>query len=98
MDTVTMDSVGVSKFASDFVIHREYFMRYVVELSSLIERLSSEWQGEDAKEYIDHMRDNEISELKRIGDILERYCSYLKQVPEVYQLCDEAYSGKVIDF
>ena len=93
-----MDSDSQNRCADEFYDHIVNFNRYVLELSSLIDKLELLWEGEDAKTYITSMRENDISELKRISDILNRYQTYMKTVPEVYQLCDEVYSGKVIDF
>lgn len=98
MDVVLMDSDDVKKYAEEFMTHRATFLHYVYLFSNLIDQLEKLWDGEDAKKYIASMRNDDLVELKRIGDILNRYGTYLKSVPEIYQLCDEIYSGKAIDF
>ena len=88
----------VARLSNEFGNSIEEFKQCINLLSNIVSKVDDAWDGEDALAFIDMMRNENISKLWEFYGYLNVYQQYLSNVPKAYQILDECFSEKRIDF
>ena len=69
----------------------------IKKISNIISNISASWNGNDATKYVNIMQEKYILGLEELKQVIDEYIIYLNNIPEVYELLDDTYSGKHIE-
>lgn len=64
----------------------------------VIDNISSIWSGDDANKYITIMKEKYIPGMLKLKEILVDYGLYLKTASQTYNVLDDNFSSKKINF
>lgn len=87
----------VKSKGNEIVTYSEEFRNYVKQIYSIIDSINLVWEGSDSLKYINTMKEVYLKGLDSMSDAIQQYGTYLKNVPEVYEMIDEIYAKKNID-
>lgn len=88
------DVDNFSKQLSDQV---QEFDTSIKKFRFIIDSINDAWNGADALNYVNIMREKYAISLTEIKDILKDYEEYLNLVPEAYSTLDETFASKHIE-
>lgn len=94
---IYMDSMQVRKLAEEMQMNLDDFSNNIKELNNTIDNIGTAWSGMDATKYITTMKENNITELQRLHQVLMDYSKFLKNVPTAYETLDEVFTSKRIE-
>ena len=94
---VHIDSSNTEKLADEMLLVLEQFQNNIKALNNVIDKISIDWQGNDATKFVDTMKNKNIVELEKLHEKLREYILFLRKVPTAYQLLDEAFVARGID-
>ncbi len=66
-------------------------------LNSVVEKIDSAWQGDDAKKLIQTITDEDLTKYNEIKTTIEEYSIYLTKAMEYYDTLDNTFASISID-
>ena len=93
---IYVDTFNTKKTANEILEIASNLDSYIKQLTSIIDRIDSAWDGDDSIKYINTMRDKLVLELQNLSKFVANYGSYLSSAPEAYTILDEVFSSKNI--
>jgi hypothetical protein len=70
------------------------FKDNVTTLNNSIDEINDAWQDNEANRYMTLLKDNYVANLNVIGEILEEYGNYIKNVSKCYELLEKGTTDK----
>ena len=66
------------------------------KINIILDGLADAWQGDDSAVFINTMKEENLPNVEKMCQILEKQGSYLNKVPNVYDEIDSSYSSRKI--
>jgi len=95
---IYIDGQIVNKTTDQMISCLNDFDNNIKTLSNILANMETAWSGDDATYFFNTMKEKNIPELKRLHDVLFDYSNFLQKIPGTYQILDEVYTSKGIDF
>lgn len=93
---IKIDKSAIKKIGNNIGADAEDLRSEKEKIKNIVETLSNSWEGNDATEVINILKDNYLPKLEKLCERVEKCGSYLKSIDTVYDQLDSTYKAKKI--
>ena len=95
---IQIDSNWANRIGNSILRDIEELNDYIKQLNNMIDNINEAWESDVAMEYVNIMREKNIPKLQELCEVLEKYGQFLQKAPQAYEILDEIFYSKTMEF